>query len=40
MTSPVIGAWLVVFALFMLAGCHTWPDCRPGGDCTPHGVLD
>ncbi len=37
----VIAAVLAIIALgLVLAGCHGWPNCRPGGDCAPHGVLD
>lgn len=40
--GSVIAAVMAVLALaaVLLAGCHSWPDCRPGGDCTPHGWLD
>jgi hypothetical protein len=36
-----ISAGLALLALVtVLAGCHSWPNCRPGGDCAPHGWLD
>lgn len=39
--GSVIAAALAVLVLAaLLSGCHSWPNCRPGGDCIPHGWLD